>query len=341
MKERRHFRPADLTDQELVERIKQSKNGERFARLWAGNTTGYGFDHEAALALCNRLAYWTNGDRERMKRLFEQSGLAESLRGASLEKTLDKAVAGQKRLQKGRTRARGVTKDMKESKETNEMEETEEFQERKEPYPLPGSGCPANERVEKAPVDLARARELADDLVGKRKGEPDVYEESFQLARRLKTLSEEDPYQFEEVVKAYCQKTGHDFEEFYDFFTGVWFKVRLAEGEHPLDWAFRRAKEEPVPNLPGKRPPLYVVLAGMAYHLAQLRGGRPFQIPICDHLASLIKRPKMAISRSLQALIGEGILKIVGEGYNPLVGQARAFAWVWPQKESSPTRICG
>lgn len=66
---------SDLDDLELIERAKQSKGGSSFSDLWAGNTFGYNSHSEADMALCNALAWWTNGDAQRVDRLFRQSGL--------------------------------------------------------------------------------------------------------------------------------------------------------------------------------------------------------------------------------------------------------------------------
>ena len=64
------------SDQELIERAKLAKNGDRFARLWAGDTSEFGGDHSRAdLALCRMLSFWCKGDVERVDRLFRQSGL--------------------------------------------------------------------------------------------------------------------------------------------------------------------------------------------------------------------------------------------------------------------------
>lgn len=62
-------------DATLIERASQSRSGIAFARLWAGDTSGYKSRSEADIALCNMLAFWTNRDAARMDRLFRQSGL--------------------------------------------------------------------------------------------------------------------------------------------------------------------------------------------------------------------------------------------------------------------------
>lgn len=69
-------RPLDLSDRELIQRIKSSAQGAKFDRLWQGDISDYGGDDSAAdLALCNILRFWTGGDAGRIDSLFRQSGL--------------------------------------------------------------------------------------------------------------------------------------------------------------------------------------------------------------------------------------------------------------------------
>ena len=65
----------DLDDEELLEKARNATNGEKFERLWNGNTVGYDSQSEADMALCCLLAFWTGGDRTQMDHLFRQSGL--------------------------------------------------------------------------------------------------------------------------------------------------------------------------------------------------------------------------------------------------------------------------
>jgi primase-polymerase (primpol)-like protein len=53
--------PVDngLSDTEIVQKALSASNGERFARIWAGDVTDYGSHSEADLALCGMLAFWT------------------------------------------------------------------------------------------------------------------------------------------------------------------------------------------------------------------------------------------------------------------------------------------
>jgi hypothetical protein len=56
-----------MSDEELIERAKSARNGDRFRRLWAGDASDYGDDHSRAdLALCRMLAFWCGPDGERV-----------------------------------------------------------------------------------------------------------------------------------------------------------------------------------------------------------------------------------------------------------------------------------
>jgi putative DNA primase/helicase len=64
------------SDDDLIERAKNAKNGGKFARLFDGRWEGdYQSQSEADLALCMKLAFWTNRDAGRIDALFRRSGL--------------------------------------------------------------------------------------------------------------------------------------------------------------------------------------------------------------------------------------------------------------------------
>jgi primase-polymerase (primpol)-like protein len=67
--------PNGLTDDEIVNKALSASNGEKFTRLWSGDTSDHGSHSEADLALCGMLAFWTGGDPDRMDTLFRCSGL--------------------------------------------------------------------------------------------------------------------------------------------------------------------------------------------------------------------------------------------------------------------------
>ncbi|BBL79462.1 hypothetical protein RxyAA322_13160 [Rubrobacter xylanophilus] len=66
----------NLDDAEVLHRAISAANGERFSRLWVGDSSGYPSDSEADLALCSMLAFWVGPDEDRIASLFSRSGLA-------------------------------------------------------------------------------------------------------------------------------------------------------------------------------------------------------------------------------------------------------------------------
>lgn len=67
--------PAANTKFDDYALIETAKRNPDFARLWSGDISGYKSHSEADLGLCDKLAWWTNGDAAQIDRLFRQSGL--------------------------------------------------------------------------------------------------------------------------------------------------------------------------------------------------------------------------------------------------------------------------
>jgi primase-polymerase (primpol)-like protein len=93
-----------LDDEQLLRAAREAKDGEKFRRLWEGNTSDYGGDESSAdLALCSLLRFWSGGDRVQVDWLFRRSGLMrpkwDERRGEKTygQLTLDKAMQGETR----------------------------------------------------------------------------------------------------------------------------------------------------------------------------------------------------------------------------------------------------
>lgn len=91
----------NLSSDELLEHIKNSKQASAFEMLNSGNWEGfYSSQSEADLAFCNMLAYWTARDYSKMDQMFRSSGLYrdkwDERRGGKTygEATLSKAIDG-------------------------------------------------------------------------------------------------------------------------------------------------------------------------------------------------------------------------------------------------------
>lgn len=65
----------ELLEKDAVRIMLASKYGEKIRSLLEGDTNDYPSQSEADLALCNYLAYFTDGDREEMEEVFRLSGL--------------------------------------------------------------------------------------------------------------------------------------------------------------------------------------------------------------------------------------------------------------------------
>lgn len=65
-----------LSDGELLDKARNSRQGRVFSDLYAGDWEAYySSQSEADFRLCSLLAFWTGRDEERMDRLFRSSGL--------------------------------------------------------------------------------------------------------------------------------------------------------------------------------------------------------------------------------------------------------------------------
>ena len=121
----------ELSDEELIERIRLSKNGNKFTDLMLGDLYylkqryGYPSASEADLALVLILVFWVGKDAERIDRLFRRSGLMrdkwDEYRGDQTygELTIAKAIAGTKKVWEGPKRKRQASKNQNNAPKNN------------------------------------------------------------------------------------------------------------------------------------------------------------------------------------------------------------------------------
>lgn len=93
-----NFVPFD--DDELVQKMLASANGDKIRLLLEGDVSGHDDDDSAAdIALCNYLAFWTAGDAGQIDRIFRTSGLMrekwDEAHGSKTygQMTIDRAIA--------------------------------------------------------------------------------------------------------------------------------------------------------------------------------------------------------------------------------------------------------
>ena len=72
--QKQHSDLGNLSVNEVLEKIRQSKQAHKFQALMNGDTTGYGSNSEADLALCGILIFWTQ-DSAIIDAIFRQSAL--------------------------------------------------------------------------------------------------------------------------------------------------------------------------------------------------------------------------------------------------------------------------
>ncbi len=65
---------SSMSDKDVVEKARVAKNGDKFKRLYAGEDLQNNHSN-SDMSLMNILAYWCNGDKEQMLRIFATSGL--------------------------------------------------------------------------------------------------------------------------------------------------------------------------------------------------------------------------------------------------------------------------
>ena len=65
---------STMSDKDVVEKASEAKNGDKFKRLYAGEDLQKNHSN-SDMSLMNILAYWCNGDKEQMLRIFATSGL--------------------------------------------------------------------------------------------------------------------------------------------------------------------------------------------------------------------------------------------------------------------------
>lgn len=165
----------ELSDQSVVDRAQNAANGEKFGRLWWGNTQGYESQSEADMALCSLLAFWTGGDSSQIDRLFRDSGLMRPKWDE--QHFADGSTYGEKTIERVlqftddvyTTADSGSLRDPADSGETQlsggELGEVDRRS--SEPQPSRGGStgarAPAREESE-LPTDVIELRELVDRL---------------------------------------------------------------------------------------------------------------------------------------------------------------------------------
>jgi hypothetical protein len=86
---------CSLSDEEVIKKATTARNGDKFRRLWNGDTSDYVSPSEADEALCCLLAFWVGNDPARINALFRKSGLYRTKwdRHNYAARTIQKAIS--------------------------------------------------------------------------------------------------------------------------------------------------------------------------------------------------------------------------------------------------------
>jgi hypothetical protein len=312
--------PHGLSDHEIVGQAMRARNGDKFARLWAGDTRDYPSDSEADLALCRLLAFWVGPDPGRVEALFSQSAPGKREKWAGRPdyraRTVERAVEDQKEFfQPGTPAELMLTRGTR----TNQIKQDNTGLQDTVTAPE-GRREVTTEKGDEQGIQVAV--ELAED-----KGDLPDWQAAFQLARRLRRLSADRPEQFEQAVAAFCRRAGREFEAFWYVFLHCWPKVRSAEGDDIFAWAAGKASEQPYTPSPCLGP-MYKAVASIAWHLSEFTGG-PFWLPR-ERLASLLRTTAMTVSRVVGLLERYGVLRCVEGSYSYTQGKAKEYVFSGP-----------
>lgn len=111
-------RPAvvsSLSDEELLKKMFNAKNGETLKALYSGETAKDGDVSVEDLKLCSMLAFWTQGDAEQIERLWMASPLGSREKTQDRkdyrDRTIKEAISGCKEFYKPRQSKKVVGKD--------------------------------------------------------------------------------------------------------------------------------------------------------------------------------------------------------------------------------------
>lgn len=148
--EKRNSSTTALTDRELIEKIRSSRQGAAFARLYGGEA---GEDHSVAdFRLCSILAFWCGHDPERIDRIFRGSGLirakwdeVHSSEGLTYgQVTIAKAIEGCDTVYSARnSESERVTGGNDAERESRHSQHTRQSSDAEEPIPLRADLAPA------------------------------------------------------------------------------------------------------------------------------------------------------------------------------------------------------
>jgi len=120
---------------------------------------------------------------------------------------------------------------------------------------------------------------------------------------------------------------GKDYmEEYYIDFITMFDKVKYAEGEGPLEWAFYQAKNRPIVPQPSLGSD-YQTVAGLAFYLQQSVGEEPILLPV-QKIATLIDKTARHVTNLIHLLVRNGFLVVVDGDYRFTESKAKTYRFI-------------
>jgi hypothetical protein len=150
----------------------------------------------------------------------------------------------------------------------------------------------------------------------------------FDLARKLRQLTDADADQFRPAVAEYCRLRGLVTEEVLTQFLLAWETVLVPEGADALAGATKQAETAPL-KLPKSTGAHYDKIASVAWYLSRVTGGHPFQLPL-ERIATWLGIGVSSVSRTVKLLKRHGVIRCLDEqGYSYADGKAKDYDWTW------------
>lgn len=303
-----------LDDEEVIAKAMQASNGDKFARLWRGDTSGYSSASEADLALCSMLAYWVGGDSARVEALFNNSKLGQR------DKWIDRADYRKRTIESALLKTPQPLMLIRGTK-NNQMKQEETRRNK-----IVNTGCCWGGQIQILPAEIeTKAIDIAESLSKELAKLPD-WQAAFKLARKLQGLTMDyPPESFELAAKTFCERTARPYEDFYYAFLDCWEKVRIPEGQDALDRALELANQTPI-QLDYCPQPSFLLVASIAWYLSELTADHAFWLPRV-RLSKIASVKPITITRIVRRLEKRGIIHCTDEKFSYSKKEAKLYRW--------------
>lgn len=235
--------PLNLSDSEIIEKARASKNGADFSRLYNGDTSAYNNDKSRAdLALCNILAYWCRKDPQQIDRIFRSSNLMRD----KWDRKTGNSTYGQITIQEAISHCNAVY-----DPEYRKTKAVDDFRNSLAPHntKIRGlsevTGADTNSKFEnKAPAlpefDYETVKKYKADDIGTAKFFVDMVKDYICYVSSLKLFYVYDGIKWAEDDR----EANHTGRVLMDFVTAVQALIPARPAGKPKEWSFEEEQEE-------------------------------------------------------------------------------------------------